>query len=254
MAREKPRCCACGPGFSPTVGGAFIRDLSVREHPLDTKRNIGFRSGDTQFYQRLTPREVLRCFGRPYGLAQPALEERINTLIRDLEMTTFAGRPCCTLPSGWKQRANISRALLHQPEVLLLDEPTAIRAATRGGSGQSTCLKSDAPANHLHHFPHGIRGSMARLADADPRGWLSHRAVSAGFAHSLKSGAGAKILEAVSKIFFGGSRRREEAEIPGKTHVSASLLRRLRIMKPLLVLRRYIAVSGFILVESLLIT
>lgn len=138
MAREKPRCCACGPGFSPTAGGAFIRDLSVREHPLDTKRNIGFRSGDTQFYQRLTPREVLRCFGRPYGLAQPALEERINTLIRDLEMTTFAGRPCCTLPSGWKQRANISRALLHQPEVLLLDEPTATLDVISGRFSEKT--------------------------------------------------------------------------------------------------------------------
>jgi len=111
--------------LSPTAGQVFIRGWDVREQPLETKRCIGFLSGDTQLYQRLTPREVLRYFGRLYGLTHEQLDQRIGTLLTELEMASFADRPCRTLSSGQKQRANIARALLHQPEVLMLDEPTA---------------------------------------------------------------------------------------------------------------------------------
>ena len=111
--------------LSPTAGQVLIRGWDVRERPLETKRCIGFLSGDTQLYQRLTPREVLRYFGRLYGLAREHLTQRISALVAELEMASFADRPCRTLSSGQKQRANIARALLHQPEVLMLDEPTA---------------------------------------------------------------------------------------------------------------------------------
>jgi sodium transport system ATP-binding protein len=111
--------------LAPTSGQVLIGGLDVRERPLEAKRNIGFLSGDTQLYQRLTPREVLRYFGRLYAMAATQLEQRIEKLVSDLEMSSFANRPCRTLSSGQKQRANIARALLHQPAVLMLDEPTA---------------------------------------------------------------------------------------------------------------------------------
>lgn len=111
--------------LAPTSGRVAINGLDLHAHPLEAKQGIGFLSGDTQLYQRLTPREVLRYFGRLYGMADGALSRRIDQLVAELEITSFADRPCRTLSSGQKQRANIARAFLHQPGVLLLDEPTA---------------------------------------------------------------------------------------------------------------------------------
>jgi sodium transport system ATP-binding protein len=108
----------------PTGGRVRVGGLDVREHPLEARARIGFLSGDTQLYQRLTPREVLRYFGRLYGVAEARISARISDLVAELEMQTFADRPCGTLSSGQKQRANIARAFLHEPEVLILDEPT----------------------------------------------------------------------------------------------------------------------------------
>jgi sodium transport system ATP-binding protein len=111
--------------LTPTSGRVTINGLDLHLHPLQAKQGIGFLSGDTQLYQRLTPREVLRYFGRLYGMAEGALRRRIEQLVEELEMTSFADRPCRTLSTGQKQRANIARAFLHHPNVLLLDEPTA---------------------------------------------------------------------------------------------------------------------------------
>jgi sodium transport system ATP-binding protein len=111
--------------LTPTAGRVTIAGLDLHADPLAAKQRIGFLSGDTQLYQRLTPREVLRYFGRLYGMANGTLGRRIEQLIAELEMESFADRPCRTLSSGQKQRANIARAFLHEPGVLMLDEPTA---------------------------------------------------------------------------------------------------------------------------------
>ncbi|WP_437288840.1 ABC transporter ATP-binding protein [Sorangium sp. So ce406] len=110
--------------LSPTAGRVLIGGVDLAARPLEAKQRIGFLSGDTQLYQRLTPREVLRYFGRLYGMSEAALSRRIDALVADLEMDAFASRPCSTLSAGQKQRANIARAFLHEPEVLILDEPT----------------------------------------------------------------------------------------------------------------------------------
>lgn len=111
--------------LTPTRGRVAIAGVDLGRNPLDAKRHIGFLSGDTQLYQRLTPREMLAYFGRLYTMDEARLSRRIDELVEQLDMADFASRPCGTLSSGQKQRANIARAFLHEPDVLILDEPTA---------------------------------------------------------------------------------------------------------------------------------
>jgi sodium transport system ATP-binding protein len=111
--------------LTPTSGRVLVNGTDLHSQTLAAKQRIGFLSGDTQLYQRLSPREVLRYFGRLYGLPENELRSRIEQQVAELEMASFADRSCRTLSSGQKQRANIARAFLHDPDVMILDEPTA---------------------------------------------------------------------------------------------------------------------------------
>jgi sodium transport system ATP-binding protein len=112
----------------PSAGAVRVDGVDLVDEPNRVRRKLGFLSGDTGLYERLTPREVLRYFGRLYGMAQAdggrALEARIAALSATLEMDGFLGRRCGALSTRMKQRVSIARALLHDPEVVIFDEPT----------------------------------------------------------------------------------------------------------------------------------
>jgi ABC-2 type transport system ATP-binding protein len=108
----------------PDRGTALVGgDATTRENRV--KRKIGLiHSDERSFYWRLSARENLRFFARIYDVPGSAIEERIDVLLRRVEMEEAADRPFSEYSSGMKQRISIARALLHDPPILLMDEPT----------------------------------------------------------------------------------------------------------------------------------
>ncbi|MFH1476926.1 MAG: CPBP family glutamic-type intramembrane protease [Verrucomicrobiota bacterium] len=101
--------------LKPTSGRVHGNGLDIAQHGPETRRAIGFVSGDTQLYPCLSPRENLTYFGRLYQLEPATLRQRVDNLVDEFDMTAFAARPCQTLSSGQHQRANLARAFLHDP-------------------------------------------------------------------------------------------------------------------------------------------
>lgn len=110
--------------LAPTAGRAVIDGIDVAKDPLEVRRRIGFLSGSTGLYPRLTGRETLRYFGKLHGLEGDALEANIQKAVDDFDLSKFADGRCETLSTGQKQRISIARAVIHDPPVLILDEPT----------------------------------------------------------------------------------------------------------------------------------
>jgi sodium transport system ATP-binding protein len=123
--------------FQPTAGRILVDGVDAVTHPDEVRRRIGFLSGATGVYDRLTPREQAAYYGRLHGLEGADLDRRVNETLRLLQAEEFADRPCGTLSSGQKQKASLARTVIHDPPVLILDEPTAnldilvARAVTR---------------------------------------------------------------------------------------------------------------------------
>jgi sodium transport system ATP-binding protein len=110
--------------LTPTSGTAIIAGHDVVREPHAVRASIGFLSGNTGLYPRLTPREVLAYFGRLYGMGEAAIAERTATLSKLFGMDEFLDKRCDALSSGMKQKVNVARTVLHDPPVLILDEPT----------------------------------------------------------------------------------------------------------------------------------
>lgn len=110
--------------LSPTSGTAVIAGHDVVSDPGAVRASIGFLSGNTGLYPRLTAREVLEYFGRLHGMARDQIAERTARLSTLLGMDEFLDKRCDALSSGMKQKVNIARTVLHDPPVLILDEPT----------------------------------------------------------------------------------------------------------------------------------
>jgi sodium transport system ATP-binding protein len=150
--------------LTPESGRVRVCGIDVHTQPLDAKRRLGFLSGDTHLYQRLTPLEVLQYFGRLYGLAPDDLHSRIEALVDELEIGAFRDRPCSTLSSGQKQRANIARAFLHDPDLLILDEPTTALDVVSGKFVVDAIRKKRAEGRAVLFSTH-IMGEAEYLCD-----------------------------------------------------------------------------------------
>ena len=114
-----------GTIISPTSGDCRIAGTLTRDDPDAVRRHIGFLSGNTKLYGRMTGHEILRYFGRLYGMADDAIERRTTELAALFQMADFIERRCDTLSTGQTQRRPSARGLTHEPPgLLILDEPT----------------------------------------------------------------------------------------------------------------------------------
>ena len=111
--------------LEPTHGNATIAGYDIRENPQEVRRCIGFLSGSTALYGRLTAREMIEYFGQLNNLKGTDLSRRVDELIERLEIGEFQNGRCDKLSTGQKQRVSIARSIVHRPPVMIFDEPTS---------------------------------------------------------------------------------------------------------------------------------
>src|SRR5271154_6582782 len=110
--------------LEPTEGTAIVAGYDVTKEPQKVRSCVGFLSTATALYGRLTALEMVQYFGRLHGLDEPTLARRIDAIFERLEMNDFRDRRCDKLSTGMKQKVSIARTLVHDPPVMIFDEPT----------------------------------------------------------------------------------------------------------------------------------
>lgn len=110
--------------LAPDGGTIEIGGIDPRQRPEAARLQVGYLSTDLNVYTRFTPREMLRIFGEFQGLSSREAERRAMTLLERLHLGGFADVRMEGFSAGQKQKVSIARALLHDPPVVVFDEPT----------------------------------------------------------------------------------------------------------------------------------
>lgn len=110
--------------LKPDNGSAQIDGFDVRQNPIEVQKRIGVLADARGLYPRLTSRENIRYYGRLHGMERDALEKQINSLVALLDMQPIADRMTEGFSTGEKLKVAIARTLVHNPQNVLLDEPT----------------------------------------------------------------------------------------------------------------------------------
>jgi sodium transport system ATP-binding protein len=111
--------------LEPTSGRALVAGYDIAREPQQVRASIGFLSTATALYGRLTAQEMVEYFGRLHGMEESNLRRSVDALFERLGMEAFRDRRCDTLSTGMKQKVSIARTLVHDPSVMIFDEPTA---------------------------------------------------------------------------------------------------------------------------------
>ena len=110
--------------LQPTTGSATLAGHDVVTAAHQVRANVGFLAASTALYGRLTAREMITYFGQLNGLTDDAIKARIKVLAEELDMKEFLDRRCEKFSTGMKQKTSIARTLIHDPAVMIFDEPT----------------------------------------------------------------------------------------------------------------------------------
>lgn len=109
---------------SPSSGEATVAGFDVRTQPEKIKKSIGYMSQKFSLYEDLTVAENIQFFGGIYGLSNKQIKEKSEELFAKLNLGEMKNQLVGSLPLGWKQKLSFSIAIIHQPKVVFLDEPT----------------------------------------------------------------------------------------------------------------------------------
>ena len=109
----------------PTDGKAIVAGYDVLEQPIDAKRRTGYLPETPPLYPDMTVRDYLDFCARIKGIPRAGRKARIDTVMGRTRIADMASRHCAKLSKGYRQRVGLAQALLHNPDVLILDEPTA---------------------------------------------------------------------------------------------------------------------------------
>ena len=111
--------------LNPSSGEATVAGINVFRHPERVKKRIGYMSQKFSLYEDLQVRENIRLYGGIYGLSGREITRKTDELLSRLQLEDSANQLVGSLPLGWKQKLAFSVAMIHDPEVVFLDEPTS---------------------------------------------------------------------------------------------------------------------------------
>lgn len=111
--------------LQPSSGSARVAGYDVARDTEQVKRSIGYMSQRFSLYEDLTPRENIRLYGGIYGLTRAQIRDRTAQMLERLGFSSVADTAVSSLPLGWRQKLAFSVALVHQPRIVFLDEPTS---------------------------------------------------------------------------------------------------------------------------------
>ena len=110
--------------LKPTSGTIEVAGYDCQKNPQKIREKIGFMTGQTALYDRLTPYEMVKYMADLHGIDSSVFESRKDKIFEMLKIHEFANRRIARLSSGMKQKTSIARTIIHDPDVLVFDEPT----------------------------------------------------------------------------------------------------------------------------------
>ncbi|MFN0275569.1 MAG: ABC transporter ATP-binding protein [Chitinophagales bacterium] len=111
--------------MKPTTGNITVAGFDTVADGVEVRKRLGFLTGATGLYDRLTPHETIDYFGRLNGMDEHVLQKRKQELFDRLGINDFAKRRVGKFSTGMKQKVSIARTMIHDPEIIVFDEPTA---------------------------------------------------------------------------------------------------------------------------------
>jgi ABC-2 type transport system ATP-binding protein len=111
--------------LAPSAGAARIAGFNMASDRLEGAKHLGYLPENGPLYPEMTPRSLLRFFGKARGMSNQQVEERMGKVVDLCHLGSVIGKPIGKLSKGFRQRVGMAQVLLHEPDVLILDEPTA---------------------------------------------------------------------------------------------------------------------------------